>query len=71
MQTFFCDVDGAVVGALLGGIEHWRVIKSACRRYYLRPAYMARALWRLAKRPALVKNHLLGFYYWLGLMRAG
>jgi len=47
------------------------VIKSAYRRYYLRPAYVARALWRLLKKPALVKNHFLGFYYWLGLMRAG
>ena len=29
MQTPFCDVNGAVAGALLGGIEHSRVIKPA------------------------------------------
>lgn len=43
---------------------------SAYRRYYLRPAYISRALWRAVKHPSLLKNHFLGFYYWLGLMLA-
>jgi len=46
------------------------MVTSAYRRYYLRPAYMARALWRAVRRPSLLKNHFLGFYYWLGLMLA-
>lgn len=46
------------------------MVKSAYRRYYLRPAYIARALWRGVRRPSVLKNHVLGFYYWLGLMRA-
>ena len=45
-------------------------LKSAYRRYYFRPRYMARAIARAIKKPALLKNHMLGFYYWLGLMRA-
>lgn len=47
-----------------------RMVKTAYRRYYLRPGYIARALWRAVKRPSLLKNHLLGFYYWLGLVSA-
>ncbi len=47
-----------------------RMVKAAYRRYYFRPAYMGRALWRLAKRPSLIRNHLMGLYYWVGLMAA-
>ncbi|HEO72536.1 MAG TPA: radical SAM protein, partial [Candidatus Hydrogenedentes bacterium] len=46
------------------------MVQSAYRRYYLRPAYIRRALWRLCKRPELIKNHLLGFRFWLGLLLA-
>ena len=45
-------------------------IKSAYREYYLRPAYVSRALWRVVRKPSLVRNHVLGFYYWAGLMLA-
>ncbi len=45
-------------------------VKAAYRRYYFRPRYMARALARLVRKPSLIKNHVLGFYYWLGLMLA-
>ncbi|HOZ45396.1 MAG TPA: radical SAM protein [Candidatus Hydrogenedentes bacterium] len=44
------------------------MVQSAYRRYYLRPAYIARAIARAVKRPSLLKNHAAGFYYWLGLM---
>ncbi len=48
--------------------ELGRKVKEAYRRYYFRPAYMRRALKRLLRKPSLIRNHLLGFYYWLGLM---
>ena len=44
------------------------MIRWGYRTYYLRPRYIARALSRMLKRPSLLKNHILGFYYWLGLM---
>jgi radical SAM superfamily enzyme YgiQ (UPF0313 family) len=44
------------------------VVQSAYRRYYLRPAYIGRALWRAVKRPSLIRNHVRGLYYWLGLV---
>jgi radical SAM superfamily enzyme YgiQ (UPF0313 family) len=43
-------------------------VSAAYRRYYFRPRYIGRALWRMLKKPSLIKNHFLGFYYWLGLM---
>lgn len=47
-----------------------KMVKSAYRKYYLRPGYIARALVRSLRHPSLIKNHVLGFYYWLGLMLA-
>lgn len=43
-------------------------VRGAYRRYYLRPAYIARALWRACKHPSLLINHVKGLYYWLGLV---
>jgi anaerobic magnesium-protoporphyrin IX monomethyl ester cyclase len=44
------------------------MVKEAYRRYYFRPAWMARAIARMIRKPAILKNHIEGFYYWLGLM---
>ena len=44
------------------------LIRSAYRRYYLRPRYMARALWR-ARKPVVLKNYWDAFRYWLSLTR--
>ena len=46
------------------------VVMAAYRRYYLRPAYFRRALWRGISHPEVLKNQLTGFLYWLGLMLA-
>jgi hypothetical protein len=46
------------------------MVKSAYLRYYVRPGYIARALWQ-ARRPAVLKNYFGAFLYWLDLMRAG
>ena len=43
------------------------IIKSAYRRYYLRPAFILRALWR-ARDPYVFRNNVLAFWYWLSLM---
>ncbi len=45
-----------------------RKVKDAYRRYYMRPAYVRHLLERTLRNPSLLKNHLRGFYYWLGLM---
>ncbi len=43
------------------------LVKSAYRRYYMRPKYIARALWR-ARKPVVLRNYIESFIYWLGLM---
>lgn len=43
------------------------LIRSAYRRYYLRPAYILRALWR-ARKPVVLRNYLEAFRYWLSLL---
>ena len=45
-----------------------RLIKKANRRYYLRPRYILRTLWRL-KNPYTLRSTVLAFMYWLSLMR--
>ncbi|NLV40243.1 MAG: radical SAM protein [Candidatus Hydrogenedentes bacterium] len=45
-----------------------RVIRSAYRRYYLRPRYIARALWR-ARNPVVLRNYWDAFRYWLTLVK--
>ncbi len=42
------------------------IIRSAYRRYYLRPKYIARALWR-ARNPLVLRNYLRAFWYWFSL----
>ncbi|HPO13446.1 MAG TPA: radical SAM protein [Candidatus Hydrogenedentes bacterium] len=42
------------------------IIRSAYRRYYLRPRYLARALWR-ARNPLLLRNYIQAFWYWFTL----
>ncbi len=50
------------------GPEHLtRLLKQANRRYYLRPRYIARTLWRM-RNPYALKNTCLAFLYWLTLM---
>ncbi len=50
------------------GPEHLtRLLKQANRRYYLRPRYIARTLWRM-RDPYALKNTCLAFLYWLTLM---
>lgn len=44
------------------------MIKSAYRRYYLRPRYIMRALWQM-RRPAAVRDYAEAFLFWLGLTR--
>jgi len=41
-------------------------VRSAYRRYYLRPRYFARALWRL-RNPVVLRNYWDAFRYWLSL----
>jgi radical SAM superfamily enzyme YgiQ (UPF0313 family) len=43
------------------------IIRSAYRRYYLRPTYIMRALWR-ARNPVVLRNYLEAFRYWLSLL---
>lgn len=43
-----------------------QVVRSAYRRYYLRPGYIGRALWR-ARKPGVLKNYIEAFKYWLSL----
>ncbi len=43
------------------------VVKRAYLKYYLRPRFMMRALWR-ARNPAVLKNYFAAFRFWLGLM---
>jgi radical SAM superfamily enzyme YgiQ (UPF0313 family) len=45
-----------------------RMVKYAYRRYYLRLRYIVSALGRVLRKPIVLKNHLLGFWYWVGLM---
>ena len=42
------------------------IVRSAYRRYYLRPRYFARALWR-AKDLNVLHNYYDAFRYWLSL----
>lgn len=44
-----------------------RVVQAAYRRYYLRPRYIARALWQ-ARRPATLRNYVSAAAMWLHLM---
>jgi len=53
-----------------GPEELAEMIRHAYRRYYLRPRYMARALWK-ARRPAIARNYLLAFLHWYRLTRPG
>lgn len=53
-----------------GAEELAQVVIAAYRRYYLRPAYIRRALWRGVTHPEILKNQFSGFFYWLGLMFA-
>ena len=43
-------------------------VRSAYRRYYLRPRYILRALWRL-RNPVVLRNYLNGFRFWLKLVK--
>ncbi|NIA15477.1 MAG: radical SAM protein [Nitrospiraceae bacterium] len=43
------------------------VVKRAYRKYYLRPRFIAGALWR-ARKPSVLKNYLSAFRYWLELV---
>lgn len=45
------------------------MLRKAYRRFYLRPAYIARAL-RRAKNPIVAHNYFLAFFHWLDLTRA-
>jgi anaerobic magnesium-protoporphyrin IX monomethyl ester cyclase len=45
-----------------------RMVKSAYLKYYVRPRYIARALWR-ARHPVVIKNYFAAFFYWLDVMR--
>ncbi|HOE65512.1 MAG TPA: radical SAM protein [Candidatus Hydrogenedentes bacterium] len=42
-------------------------VRSAYRRYYLRPGYISRALWR-SRHPAVLRNYWDSFRYWLSLV---
>lgn len=44
------------------------LLRSAYRRYYLRPGYIFPALWRL-RDPAVLRNFVNGFRFWLKLTR--
>ena len=57
-----------VPNAYSGPEELAALLKSAYRRYYFRPRYIARALWALRK-PGQLERYWLGSRYWLGLMR--
>lgn len=46
--------------------ELHRVVRSAYRRFYLRPRYIGQALWR-ARRPAVIRNYYDAFRYWLSV----
>jgi radical SAM superfamily enzyme YgiQ (UPF0313 family) len=48
-----------------------RMVRRAYARYYLRPAYVARAAARLLRAPSLAGNHARGLLYWAGLLAAG
>jgi len=48
-----------------------RMVRRAYARYYLRPAYVARAAARLLRTPSLAGNHARGLLYWAGLLAAG
>ncbi len=55
-----------VPNTLSGSDELKALIKSAYRRYYLRPSYIAKTLWRLRK-PVYFHRTWRGFLYFLGL----
>ena len=44
-----------------------RTIKRAYLKYYLRPRYIGRALWR-TRKPVVIKNHFDSFLFWLGMV---
>lgn len=44
-----------------------QLIKKANRRYYLRPRYILRTLWRI-KNPYTLKSTIIAFIYWLSLV---
>jgi len=46
------------------------VVRSAYRRFYLRPRYITRALWR-ARRPVVLRNYFTAFLHWWRLARQG
>lgn len=51
------------------GIEDLvRVVRTAYRRFYLRPRYIKRALWR-ARDPVNLRNYLVSFMHWVNLAR--
>ena len=54
--------------AYAGPGEVAEVLRSAYRRFYLRPRYMARALWR-ARNPIVLRNHVKAFFHWRTLTR--
>ena len=51
-----------------GPEELAEMIRYAYRRYYLRPRYVARALWK-ARRPAIARNYVRAFLHWYRLTR--
>lgn len=53
------------------GPEHITgVLREAYRRFYLRPRYIRRALWR-SRNPIVLRNYLHAFAHWLVLARFG
>jgi anaerobic magnesium-protoporphyrin IX monomethyl ester cyclase len=44
------------------------LVMSGYRRYYLRPRYMAQAIWR-SRHPYMFLRNLRAFWYWVTLMR--
>jgi radical SAM superfamily enzyme YgiQ (UPF0313 family) len=69
-ETFNWNHPSYVPKAYSGPAELAEVVRSAYRRFYLRPRYIARALWR-ARDPVILRNNFRAFLHWWEMTRPG
>jgi len=69
-DAFDWHIPSYVPNAYSGPEQITEILREAYRRFYLRPRYIRRALWR-ARNPVILRNYLHAFMHWVVLARRG
>lgn len=67
-EDFNWSIPTYVPNAFSGPDQLAEIVRDAYRRFYLRPRYIRRALWR-ARNPIILRNYARAFLHWWNLTR--